>query len=63
MTTPELHTPTEWQIITGITIYDPDGWRMDGKSFDIPIDQQEWERRMIFSTCRLPGKYFIHEKD
>jgi hypothetical protein len=44
------HTPEEWQKITGIIIYDPDGWREDNKNWDDPIDQDEWNRRMIIST-------------
>jgi hypothetical protein len=43
-------TPKEWQEKTGITILDPDGWRKDGKSFDEPIDLNEWNERMFIST-------------
>ena len=43
-------SPTEWQAKTGITIMDPDGWRIDNKSFDEPIDEAEWNERMFSST-------------
>lgn len=43
-------TPREWETKTGITILDPDGWRKDGKSFDEPIDEAEWNERMFIST-------------
>ena len=63
MNNTELHTAFEWEAITGIRIHDPDGWRVDGKTMDAPIDKKEWDRRMMMSTCSLPAKYFIHEKD
>ena len=33
-----------------IQILDPDGWRKDGKSFNAPLTEKEWNERMIFST-------------
>lgn len=44
--------PSVWELIDGIQILDPDGWRRDGKSFDEAIDRAEWENRMTASTIR-----------
>jgi len=46
-----------WQKLTGIKIYDADGWR-DGKSFNAPITEKEWLRRMSASTCVHPCGMF-----
>lgn len=45
-----VRTPKEWEIVTGIVIMDPDGWRVDNKSFQDYIDEDEWNRRMMIST-------------
>jgi hypothetical protein len=50
----ELKTPAEWEIISGVKIYDSDGWRrgcpLGEKSFDEPISYDEFEERMLYST-------------
>ncbi len=45
--------PTEWEKITGIRILDPDGWRQDNKDWWEPIDEEEWEKRMMQSTIQM----------
>jgi len=42
--------PITWAKIDGVEIIDPDGWRADGQSFDVPIARDEWERRRDEST-------------
>lgn len=55
--------PSEWEIITGITIRDPDGW--DRKNYDeswgTPIDFDEWEQRMMRSTVDLRGPHVLRK--
>jgi hypothetical protein len=51
MTDHRPRTPAEWEVIDGIRVIDPDGWRVDGKSFDEPISWDEWQRRVGPSTC------------
>lgn len=48
-----LRTPDEWQVETGITVHDPDGWRVDGKDWSDPISKAEWDRRMVQSTISV----------
>ncbi len=50
-----LRTPKEWQVLTGITIMDPDGWRgiNSSRSFDDPISEEEWNQRMAVSTIMM----------
>jgi len=55
------HKPSTWEKITGIIIYDRDGWRVDGQSFNKPISRKEWNRRQMMSTCRFPVKFFKHK--
>jgi hypothetical protein len=52
------HRPSTWEKITGIKIWDPDGWRKDGQSWYKPIDLDEWKVRQMQSTCTLPSSYF-----
>ncbi len=33
-------------MIDGVRVVDPDGWRVDGKSWDDPISYREWRRRL-----------------
>lgn len=59
-TQPVLKTPAEWLEFfndqpgdnswKNVVILDPDGWRSDGKSFDEPIDLEEFEDRAMSST-------------
>ena len=43
--------PCDWELIQGIKIIDPDGWRgINGKSFEEPITRAEWEERKNEST-------------
>lgn len=50
----ELHTPDMWQVITGVTVLDPDGWRSpNAKSWYEPISREEFERRVITSTVSI----------
>lgn len=47
----ERKTPEQWAELDGLTIYDPDGWRMDdAPPFDAPIDRDEYLWRMRMST-------------
>lgn len=55
MTQPDvLRTPAEWSALDGVTVMDPDGWRgsktLPAKSWDEPIDRDEWEQRLSVST-------------
>lgn len=47
--------PSEWEKLTEITILDPDGWREDNKSFEEPIEEEEFMRRMWNSTVTIPS--------
>lgn len=47
----ERHLPKTWEKLDNIKIYDPDGWREDGKSFNSPLTREEWEHRKMRSTC------------
>ena len=49
----ELKLPSEWENITGITVRDPDGWdrRNFAESWGTPISREEWNMRMVRSTC------------
>jgi hypothetical protein len=46
----ELATPDEWSKRFGVKVWDPDGWRSDGKAWDEPISKAEFERRLAVST-------------
>lgn len=43
-------TPIEWEEIHRIKILDPDGWRLDDKSFTEPITEAEFYDRAAIST-------------
>jgi hypothetical protein len=47
----ELATPDEWSKRFGVKVWDPDGWRSDGKAWDEPISKAEFERRLAVSTA------------
>lgn len=47
---PELHTPEEWSVRKIVRVLDPDGWRHDGKSWDEPITEAEFDERAGMST-------------
>jgi hypothetical protein len=47
-----LKTPAEWADEFGYEILDPDGWRIDGKSFEEPVDVREFGWRWAISTVR-----------
>jgi hypothetical protein len=55
----ELKTSAQWQeLLSEIIIVDPDGWDRDNFQFswyEELITEGEYNRRMIYSTCR--GKY------
>jgi len=43
--------PSIWEKITRIRVVDPDGWREpNGRAWDEPIDENEWNDRMMRST-------------
>lgn len=43
-------SPKNWSELLGVRIYDPDGWRKDDKSFDDPIDLDDFLERLTWST-------------
>ncbi len=45
-------TPAEWEAIYNLRVLDADGWRQDGKDYDEPIDEAEWNERMSISTVQ-----------
>ena len=42
--------PSDWAKDEGITIMDPDGWRVDKKSMDEEISYKEYRERVSQST-------------
>lgn len=50
--------PEQWGERKGITILDPDGWRIDSKPFDEPIEESEYDRRMAVSTIMATTEVF-----
>jgi hypothetical protein len=48
---PELRTPDEWSSEEGILVMDDDGWRADGKPWDVPITLAEFNERASISSC------------
>jgi hypothetical protein len=57
----ELKTSGEWQRVCKITVIDPDGW--DRKDFQYSwyeekITREEFEKRIIDSTCQFPKSAF-----
>ena len=57
-TTPQTRPSAEWSQITGITVYDPDGWdRSDfAASWAEPITRAEFIRRCWTSTITDPDR-------
>jgi hypothetical protein len=47
------HRPATWMKMTGIFVLDPDGWRVDNKSFNAPLTEEEWTKRQQRSTCMV----------
>jgi len=54
------HTPRVWCDIKRIRILDPDGWRKDHKSFNAPLTEEEFDRRMFFSTIEPVVSSSVH---
>jgi hypothetical protein len=51
-------TGRQWAADLGVTILDPDGWRLaDGVTLDDPITRLDFERRLIVSTIQMPAVY------
>lgn len=49
-----LKTAYEWCDLTGIHLYDPDGWRgKDGRPLTDLIDREEFDRRIVLCTISL----------
>lgn len=48
-----MKTPEQWADEVGITILDPDGWRIDGKDFEEPITFEDFEHRLVNSTIQM----------
>lgn len=48
-------TPFEWEREPWCerTVFDPDGWRVDGTSLETPITRAEYERRALMSSTML----------
>ena len=50
----EKHLPSTWAKKIGVRIMDPDGWRNDGKSLNVPLTKKEFDQRIVISTvCGL----------
>lgn len=49
---PDVRTPDEWCKRFSVTVHGPDGWR--GKSWDEPITEDEFWRRVAVSSCEMP---------
>lgn len=45
----------EWSVIKGVVIMDPDGWRNEGRDFDLSerMAEAEFNRLMMPSTVQL----------
>lgn len=49
-----MYTPEQWSEIFGITIHDPDGWRLNNSPrWETPIDRDEFTWRMSLSTIQV----------
>jgi hypothetical protein len=46
----ELHHPEYWEIVYGIVIHDPDGWRSAGVPWDRAISKNEFNQLAATST-------------
>lgn len=42
--------PEEWQILLGVIVRDPDGWRAAKKSWDEPVTREEFEELLVGCT-------------
>lgn len=51
----ELLPPDGWAAVFNLTVMDPDGWRVDGKSWEEPITEHEFRTRVMSSTIRAYG--------
>ena len=57
-----LQKPSEWAKKLGIVILDPDGWRgKDGRDFEDPISEAEFERRKVIST--IMQNNYVHLRE
>lgn len=50
--------PSVWCKEFGLTIHDPDGWRVDNKDYDDPITEADFRKRAEESTCVGDMSYF-----
>jgi hypothetical protein len=55
------YTPDKWGRVTGVQVWDPDGWRVDGKSFDEAVTFDEYMRRAVTSTV-MNVRAFMDER-
>lgn len=60
-------TPEQWlrtKRFQGVRVLDPDGWRMDQKSWDDPLSRSEFYARLMLSTGEWPKDFwkFISER-
>lgn len=39
--------PDDWCHVLGVIMYDPDGWRRDGKDFSEPVSLREFVTRVF----------------
>ena len=61
----ESRTSEEWQKLCRVTVLDPDGWNRLNYQFswhEELIDRDEFERRMVISTCQFPSNVFRDNK-
>ena len=60
---PIRHRPAKWEKIYDLKVWDIDGWRYDDKSFNAPIDEEDWFKRMTISTCQFGKTAFEKIKE
>lgn len=63
ITLPEVHTPSEWSKLLGVTILDPDGWDRQNfwEDWGRPITREEFQTKASMSTIRIePGRRPFH---
>ena len=61
----ESRTSEEWQKLCRVTVLDPDGWNRLNYQFswhEELIDRDEFEKRMVISTCQFPSNDFRDNK-
>jgi len=55
----KLQVPRTWELITGIEVVDPDGWKhhseLGEKSYDEAITEEEFRKRCNESTIYEKG--------